>query len=442
MIQLSALPVPGATPGADEAGVAAQLGGAQGADFGALLAIEASAVPAPETLAALPAEIAPVLPQVAIAATVLPEGGKTLPVSLPLAAPQMPEEAEAAEPAVQVDVHPVQSLMQALRARPGKVAPSDEGEAPPADTAALPAKAEIAEMVQPRVAVLPVLAPPAAPLEAKPVAPITEQVPTPTAAPTPAAAPTIAAVLPKPQREMPAPRTKAAPAVPLAPLAAITPLAPAAELAPVASLKVMPTTSAITLEPISSPAPAPLALRTAAPLTAPVLREEDAAPELSLAAPQAQAAPLAAPQTAPAPEPRHDFAALVDRIAAARDASGGGAVSVAVAHSDFGQVQLRFRHQEGTLSVAMASADPDFARAVSAMPPVIQPVSASAETTTQFSSQGGKGEGPAAQGGSSSFAQSRGSSTPDRREPQHQANNPAPARNPRGGHQRGQGIFA
>lgn len=84
------------------------------------------------------------------------------------------------------------------------------------------------------------------------------------------------------------------------------------------------------------------------------------------------AAAGAAPALAP-PQTGHDFAALVDRLIAARDAAGPDAapdaVNVAVRHAEFGQVSLQFRHDEGGLSVALSSADPGFAQAVqSALP--------------------------------------------------------------------------
>lgn len=62
----------------------------------------------------------------------------------------------------------------------------------------------------------------------------------------------------------------------------------------------------------------------------------------------------------------HDFATLVDRLVEARDAASPNSVHAAITHSEFGQVSLRFDQDANGLSVAMSSADPEFARAVQA----------------------------------------------------------------------------
>ncbi len=64
-----------------------------------------------------------------------------------------------------------------------------------------------------------------------------------------------------------------------------------------------------------------------------------------------------------------DFSALVDRLVEARESARTGSVNLSVMHADFGEVSLRFNHDNGNLSVAMASRDPDFARAVNAATP-------------------------------------------------------------------------
>ena len=73
-------------------------------------------------------------------------------------------------------------------------------------------------------------------------------------------------------------------------------------------------------------------------------------------------AALAAPSRTP------DFAALIDRLVEARAAAQATrephTVSAAIEHADFGQVSLQFRHDAIGLSVVMASADPDLARAL------------------------------------------------------------------------------
>lgn len=83
---------------------------------------------------------------------------------------------------------------------------------------------------------------------------------------------------------------------------------------------------------------------------------------------QAQNAARITAQAPAAPQP-HDFSALVDRLVEARDAARPQTVSVALIHADFGEVSLRFNHDDRGLTVSMANHDPEFARAVSnAMP--------------------------------------------------------------------------
>lgn len=69
----------------------------------------------------------------------------------------------------------------------------------------------------------------------------------------------------------------------------------------------------------------------------------------------------------------HSFAAVVDRLMAARDAvQADGAVqpvAINLRHADFGTVSVRFEQRADGLSVALASPDPDFARAVQAAAP-------------------------------------------------------------------------
>lgn len=90
----------------------------------------------------------------------------------------------------------------------------------------------------------------------------------------------------------------------------------------------------------------------------------------------APAIPNTAPTTAAAgglPGLGHSFAAVVDRLMAARDAvQGDGAaqpVAVNLRHAEFGTVSVRFEQRADGLSVALASPDPDFARAVQAAAP-------------------------------------------------------------------------
>ena len=80
----------------------------------------------------------------------------------------------------------------------------------------------------------------------------------------------------------------------------------------------------------------------------------------------------------------HEFTTLVDRLVEARESARGGAVNVSVMHADFGEVSLRFNHDNGNLTVSMSNQDPDFARAVNAATP------ADSSQTGDMSSQGGR----------------------------------------------------
>ncbi|MFM5950601.1 MAG: hypothetical protein ACKOPM_15465 [Novosphingobium sp.] len=109
----------------------------------------------------------------------------------------------------------------------------------------------------------------------------------------------------------------------------------------------------------------------------------------------------------------HDFTALIDRLTAAREAMAPQAISLTVAHQEFGPVRLHFRPEDAGLSVAMTSADPDFARAAAAQPAPVLPTAASEQAGSALQQ---RGEGaPSPQGG---FTQSRGQSS-ERREQHH-----------------------
>lgn len=74
---------------------------------------------------------------------------------------------------------------------------------------------------------------------------------------------------------------------------------------------------------------------------------------------------LAAPDAVAAP-PRHDFAAVIDKLAEARELARPGRADMHVAHREFGQVSVQFELAGQALKVAMTSADPGFAPAVQA----------------------------------------------------------------------------
>lgn len=138
-------------------------------------------------------------------------------------------------------------------------------------------------------------------------------------------------------------------------------------------------------------------------------------------APRGQtAAALPASGTAGTLRP-HDFSALIDRLSAARDAGGMTAVSVTVAHQDFGPVRLHFRPEESGLSVSLTSPDPDFARVAAAAPAPVQPVQGGAQAGSG-ADQRSPGDA-AAHGGN---AQPRGDGSPGQRG-SHQPQIPAPS---------------
>lgn len=170
--------------------------------------------------------------------------------------------------------------------------------------------------------------------------------------------------------------------------------------------------------------------------TIPELVLPDAASPLtsSLTQPQPVTGQVAAPI---GPVRPHDFAALIERIAVAREAAAPQAVSITVTHQDFGQVRLSFRPEDTGLSVAMSSADPGFARAAAAVPAPALPSTVSDQTGPGPNQRSDTG---AAQTGGQSH--SRGGSGDPRRDsqPQSQANP-----GPRSGRDRSAprtGIFA
>lgn len=133
---------------------------------------------------------------------------------------------------------------------------------------------------------------------------------------------------------------------------------------------------------------------------------------LQAPSPAIQSGPVQPPSPPPQVRP-HEFAALIDRLATAREGVATHTVSLTVAHQDFGPVRLHFRPDELGLSVSMASADPDFARIAASAPPPVLPVQASEPASTTSNQRGESAAQGSAQGQGS--AQSRGGS-PDRRD--------------------------
>jgi hypothetical protein len=182
------------------------------------------------------------------------------------------------------------------------------------------------------------------------------------------------------------------------------------------------------------------------PLAASLAEKAEAAPAplVPLAAPAA-ASPAAAPAmpAAPLAQP-HDFSALVDRLAAAREAAQPQAISVSLPHTDFGRVQLSFRHEDGTLAVSLASQDPDFARIAAQSAPPVLPVAESRSAENNSGQPGARGDsqsGAAAQHGGERRPAAEQRSDPearfDQRPRSRSANEPAPTRDERRG-----GVFA
>jgi|GEM_PF-3335960 len=64
-----------------------------------------------------------------------------------------------------------------------------------------------------------------------------------------------------------------------------------------------------------------------------------------------------------------DFATLVNMLVEARDSGRGTSAHLSIVHSDFGAVKMHFSQHGGDLHVSLANADPEFARSVSAALP-------------------------------------------------------------------------
>lgn len=357
------------------------------ADFAALLNIQ--------TLTAGPTEDAPVAqPGLLVAATAalpVPANGKILPVGLPVA---LPSEAPAAQ-AQPVDQDPAAAPPAALpsaiatlptallKARPAgpaaQAGPADAPQQTMSEDAAEPADPAIA--VTEPLATLPVIA-----LVSQPASPGEPASPAETALSREPGRPTQAPIAASPQPAMSQPAVTQ-PAV-----------SAAGQQTP------PPSTPQLTALPEAAPAEREAAVQQVR-MIEPAAAQPVAVSETVLAAPPVirDAAPAAITATTTAAERPHDFTALVDRLVAAREAMQPQSVTMAVRHAEFGAVQLRFQQDASGLSVAMASADPDFARAVSAAVPPVQ--AASASDTASFSQQGRSEPGSASADGGRSGQQ-------------------------------------
>jgi hypothetical protein len=160
---------------------------------------------------------------------------------------------------------------------------------------------------------------------------------------------------------------------------------------------------------------APVTATAATAITAESLSDTPVAAELQpmLAIRDAQPVVATNPQTVPAASTQqsgHDFAALIDRLVEARESSAPQTVQAAISHADFGQVSLRFDHDGNGLTVAMTSADPDFA-------PAVQAAAASSQAGNDNLSQSrqdgaSRHDGQALNSGSTFAGQQQSQSTP------------------------------
>lgn len=359
----------------------------ESADFAALLNIQ--------TLTIGPTEDAPVAqPGLLVAATAalpVPANGKILPVGLPVA---LPSEAPAAQ-AQPVDQDPTAAPPAALpsaiatlptallKARPA----GPDAQAAPADAPQPTMSEDVAEPADPAIAV-------AEPLATLPVIALVSQ----PASPGEPASPAETALSREPGRPTQAP-IAASPQPAMSQPAVTQPAVSAA-----GQQTPPPSTPQLTALPEAAPAEREAAVQQVR-MIEPAAAQPVAASETVLAAPPVirDAAPAAITATTTAAERPHDFTALVDRLVAAREAMQPQSVTMAVRHAEFGAVQLRFQQDASGLSVAMASADPDFARAVSAAVPPVQ--AASASDTASFSQQGRSEPGSASADGGRSGQQ-------------------------------------
>lgn len=448
---LAALPIPGSMPPGEPAEAV------KGVDFRAILAQSAGQpLPAGEIPIDPATFTAPTLPPPA-PATAAASTGKTLPPVLPDAA--LPEAALPAEATPEADAPPAARAPTALLHRPAlprglaeKVEPAgsvanEEPALATADDTDLP---EAAPAPVPVIALLSLPAPV--------LAALTAHVP-----PQPGHSEHAAVLRALPALPEPGPDTSAAPVA--APQTALAALAPRIQHRPADAAPQAETAPPPEAIPIDAPEhPTPLrqvrvevALTESLPRTAradaarlarlavalPVDESEVAAPAL-LPLPAPPTAPHSLLATAPAAAPARpqDFAALIDRLSAAREAAAPQPVTVSLAHAEFGRVQLHFRHEDGALAVSLASADPDFARiaAQAAAPVIALPDPRSTEAAAGNQPASPRSEGQSAQ--SAAGGQQRGHSHDRRGDDQpHSASQPRARANAER-HAGRSGIFA
>ncbi|MBS0481455.1 MAG: hypothetical protein JSR96_04765 [Proteobacteria bacterium] len=395
MNSFSVLPIKTLPSAGVDSAVPASADAATGADFAEILAV---APPGGRTTAAVPPATIPILPaepQTAGITADAANAGKDLPPALPSA----PDPAgTAASPTISRQRYPVAAKIASIDPAPtSKDQYALQNVAEPQATDDLPAPT--ADPVPVSLSVT-LTAPPSDPLpspsfsaakdNAVGSAPRLEPVPL-----------FIQPQLPS-VRGLPISDQTAAPQAALQPQAAPPAAAPSIAL----TLKVEPA-------PQSAPVVATAVVLNVSRAAMPAADQEDAAIAIpitpSTGPSHAAAQPPASAVTTPAPaiSSPHDFAALIDRIAAAREAALPQIVTMAMSHADFGPVRMQFRHEDGGLNVTLANADPDFARVVAAAPPPAPSAPAS---------DGGNLSGQRREAETAGFSQGRSQSPPDRRD--------------------------
>ena len=433
MIQ-SLLPSPGAALGACPAAsldALLQLAAnpAQTQDFAALLSQIAVPAVVSEGLTAVPAELPASMAEPAPTAEFTAQPGNPLPLTLPDSAARLPPPGnipasaedqpvfDAAQPAslqIQLQAAPPVRPHQTAKSLPAAahgLAARSSGKTDPLSHELKSAKpeatlraSETAAPVpaEPLVSAEPLRADPQSPLAVQPV--LLQPGLVQSIAPAAPAAPTQAAIAPE---AMVKTNPRPVPATPDPAPQAVAHAAPQAaflraEIAPIAPQPGQPGILPETPKPVLR-APGLLRIEIAASGAGepavkaldklqPVARREPLAQPgsastllgLPEAAPQQSAAMPVMPAVGAAARP-HDFAALVERLVAAREAVQPQTATLTVAHAEFGPVELRFRHEIGGLAVSLTSADPGFARAAAVAPPVNLPVSAASFVTAETS---------------------------------------------------------
>lgn len=452
MTPLNALPLQIGTMLPIEAAGGIRCEGREVADFSALLALE------PGGTGTLPQSLTASAPDVDTALTdpsnpaILPLPGKVLPPVLPNALPEpaplvAPDAAElpAATEAPAPAAPPRTAALTAVVLRAVRTARASVADEPAAEAAVLAQADQTAadvpiDLPQTAVQPAPPLVAPQPPLPVEPAVVAAESLPVTSVDPDPEPArraerhgPTLIRA-----QAQPAPLPAHSPALAPAPVVP-QPVAPAVTLLTAAILPAQPVAATLKIRPgrtvevvsaLAKPSPTMAAPEVPVPGSTPTLLQ--APVTIGDPAPTQASAPSIA-SSEPAARP-HDFTALVDRLAAAREAVQPQSVSIAVAHREFGPVRLQFRNEDGALSVALASADPDFARAVAAAPPVQAPAPSEAG-----SFQPSRSGGDSASGNS---GQSRGGTNTAARDDRTPQGNPSSARTPRREGDRQQGIFA